>query len=148
MAPQRKSRVEKEWLLILPLDRKGLHQSRQRERGRVLSIQDGVDNVGCQQRHPQDPADVGGVDLLRCGQLLDGPVPVSSSLRHRKARARALIIALSTRGRSAEGAVPTEANTSFRPPRFRIAKGTRTQTTSAARAGAPWSFTLLLAVVG
>jgi hypothetical protein len=78
MVRRRDSRVEKEWLLILPLDRKGLHQSRQRERGRVISIQDGVDNVGSQKRHAQDTADVGRIDLLGFGDLFDCRVQVAS----------------------------------------------------------------------
>jgi hypothetical protein len=45
--------------------------------------------------------------------------PVSSSLRQRKARARALTIALSTRGRSDEAGVPAETTTNFRPPHLR-----------------------------
>ena len=43
--------------------------------------------------------------------------PVSSIRRHRNARASALTIALSTRGRGAHAA-PSGVTTSFRPPRF------------------------------
>ena len=43
--------------------------------------------------------------------------PVSSIFRHRNARASALTMALSTRGRGAHGA-PSGVTTSFRPPRF------------------------------
>ena len=48
--------------------------------------------------------------------------PVSSIFRHRNARASALTIALSTRGRGAHGA-PSGVTTSFRPPRFRNVSG-------------------------
>ena len=47
---------------------------------------------------------------------------VSNILRHRNARASALTIALSTRGRGAQGA-PSGVTTSFRPPRFRNVSG-------------------------
>jgi hypothetical protein len=70
-------------------------------------------------------------------------MPVSNSLRHLKAQARALSMALSARGRSGTAAVPPCARTSFRPPRLRMAKGARTRTTSSARARAPGSLTLL-----
>jgi hypothetical protein len=98
MVRRRDSRVEKEWLLILPLDRKGLHQSRQRERGRVISIQDGVDNVGSQKRHAQDTADVGSVDLLGRGDFFDGAIYAGlQQLAPAETLARALTMALSTR---------------------------------------------------
>ncbi len=45
-------------------------------------------------------------------------MPVSSIFRHRNARASALTMALSTRGRGAHSA-PSGVTTSFRPPRFR-----------------------------
>ena len=43
---------------------------------------------------------------------------MSSIFRHRNARASALTMALSTRGRGAHSA-PSGVTTSFRPPRFR-----------------------------
>jgi hypothetical protein len=38
------------------------------------SIQDGFDDVGSQKRQAKDAANVGRIDLLGRGQLLDGPV--------------------------------------------------------------------------
>ncbi len=52
--------------------------------------------------------------------------PISSSRFQRWARAIALIIVLSMRARGGLQGVPSGAMTSFRPPRFLIAKGTRT----------------------
>jgi len=55
-------------------------------------------------------------------------VPFSSISRQRNARAIALSITLWTRGLAASrrASAPFGANTSFRPPRFRIEIGTRT----------------------
>src|ERR1700730_852595 len=54
-------------------------------------------------------------------------VPVSSSFRHRNARAIALTMVLSNRGRGgAQESEPFDAITSLRPPRLRKVRGTRT----------------------
>ena len=58
--------------LLLPYDRERLHQDGQRYPCRLPPVQDRFNDVGREQREPQDAADVGSVDLLRRGDFLDG----------------------------------------------------------------------------
>ena len=45
-----------------------------RRRAGWAAIQNRLHNLRCQQRRSKQPADVGGVDLLGGGNLLEGPV--------------------------------------------------------------------------
>ena len=93
---------------------------------RLLPIEDRLDDLRREQRKPQDPADICGVHALRPRQIVQRRMHPSSSIsRHRNARASALTIALSTRGRGAHS-VPSGVTTNFRPPRFLNISGTWT----------------------
>ena len=80
-----------------------------------------LDYVRRKQRHPQGSADTRRVDAPWLGPGSSKRrlcITLSSSIfRHRNARASALTMALSTRGRGAHSA-SSGVTTSFRPPRF------------------------------
>jgi len=63
--------------LPLPLHRKRLHQSRQRNLLRLPPVQDRLDDIWRQQREPQKARDIGRVDLLGRGQFVDRAVAPS-----------------------------------------------------------------------
>ena len=106
--------------LFLPLQRKPLQQIIQLQLRRLPPVEDRLHDLRREQRQPQNPADVGR--RARPSPGPDPPAsrarPSSSIFRHRNARASALTMALSTRGRGAHSA-PSGVTTSFRPPRFR-----------------------------
>ena len=104
--------------LPLPVQRKSLQQIIQLQLRRLPPIEDRLDDVRREQRQPQDPADVGrATPLARARSSSVACTPSSSIFRHRNARASALTMALSIRGRGAHSA-PSGVTTSFRPPRF------------------------------
>ena len=82
----------------------------------------GLRSDGC--RHPRPRP---RVDLLGSGELRGGAVaPALQQFVPPVARASALISVLSIRGRSGAKVLPSAAMASLRPPRLRMAKGTRT----------------------
>jgi hypothetical protein len=83
--------------LFQPLDRKHPHRFSERWPRICSPIKDGLHRGRRQQRQPQHPADVGRVDLLRSGDLLDRRIaPGLSIFCYRNARAIALTNGLST----------------------------------------------------
>ena len=58
--------------LLPPPHRKRAHQHRQRHLRRLPPVENRLDDIGRQQRQPQHPADIGSIDVLGCGDFLDG----------------------------------------------------------------------------
>ena len=109
-----------------PIHRKPLHQSR--SASSVVGCRPSRIFLLCrrQQRELQDAAEIAAVDLLRLGQFADGCIrPVLQQPFPGCARPSALTSVESTRGRFAFGVMM-----SLRPPRLRIASGTRQKTVS------------------
>ena len=75
--------------LLAPCQGKWLHEREQRDFEMRAAGEDLLHNRRRQQRQAQDAADVGRIDLLRCGQLFDGPVGAGlQQLAPPKGRAR------------------------------------------------------------
>jgi hypothetical protein len=72
VGPRRVQTEADRHLLLRPPHCRRPHQYRQRYIRRLPAVENRLDDIGRQQRQPQDAADVGGIDLLCGGDLLDG----------------------------------------------------------------------------
>ena len=105
----------------------GPHQPLHGDRLRMLPpVEYGFHDLRREESEPEQPSEIGRVDPLRPGQLLDRAYsPPSSIPCQRCARAMALTSVLSTRtGRGAQAGSPSGETTCFLPPRLRKASGT------------------------
>src|SRR5262245_36454896 len=118
-------------LLLHPGDGEGRHRLSEGQISERTAVQYPIDDARRPQRQPQHPADVGRIGLLSLGDLFDRRVlpRLQHLLPTERARPIALTSVLSTCGAAGGPGAPSDARTSFRPPRLRTANGTLIVTT-------------------